>query len=123
MSQVEVNPSSIEAFADATCLVPAIVLDGVVDEVCSFLHYQSKYVDGMFETLRGAEVESAISEKTLYAYHRSPAFKRKMHAADPRPAYYSFMRHWVATELKARFPEQYRVLPSSFANGAPLPRG
>ena len=124
MSQAELSTPNVDAFIEATCLLPGIVLDGIADEVCSFLHAHGAddtTLSSVFTALRSDEVTAAVEQKTLYAYNRSPAFKRKMRSQDPRPAYYSFMRHWVATELKDRFPEQYRLLPASFGQGLPLP--
>ena len=48
-------------------------------------------------------------------------FRALFDQADPRPAYYAFVRHWVAGVVKDRFPALYARLPVDFGRGVPLP--
>jgi hypothetical protein len=119
MSLEVVEQSAIYPFVEKTDLIPAIVLDGVVGEVCQYLK-DDALVGQIYVALRSNSTLQTIEDKTAHAFASSTGFKRAVLAADPRPGYYSFMRHWVSAELKAHFPAQFHKLPSGFRVGQPL---
>jgi hypothetical protein len=119
MSSAVAEQSAVEAFIEKTSLIPAIVLDGVALEVCQYLQGDPQVSD-IYVALRSNSTLEAIEAKTAHAFASSPGFKKALTKPDPRPGYYSFMRHWVSAEMKARFPAQYQKLPSGFRVGQPL---
>lgn len=106
----------LDSFIAATCLIPAIVLDGVVEEVHQFLE-PSSVADRLYAQLRGELTLAAIEVKTGHAFERTPEFKKAVSVPDPRPAYYAQMRVWVAAEIKCHYPSLYPKLPPFFRNG------
>lgn len=117
--QAVAEPNTIDIFVEKTNLIPAIVLDGVAGEICNFLDADPA-VNQIYETLRNEDTLKAIEDKTAHAFANSAGFKKTVSVADPRPGYYSFMRHWLSGVLKEQFPAQYQKLPGTFRNGQPL---
>lgn len=119
MPSTVAEKNAIEFFIEKTNLIPAVVLDGVVQEVCQYLAGDPA-VNLIFETLRNESTVTVIEEKTVHAFASSAGFKKALAAADPRPGYYAFVRHWVSSELKTHFPAQFQKLPSGFKVGQSL---
>lgn len=108
----------LEAFINATCVIPAVVLDGVVEEIYGHLEGEP-LVERLCASLRSDAKREAMEVRTAHAFNATPSFQRAVSAPDPRPAYYSFMRIWVSAEIKGHFPSLYHKLPMSFRKGQP----
>lgn len=118
------NKTSLDTFMDATSLVPAVVLDGVVEEVVEFqvaTGVPEKLTNEVYEYLRSDAFTSTVETRSAGAFARNSEFRRLMLTKDPRPAYKSFIRHWVAGALYTEFAAKkgmHALYPKSFANGA-----
>jgi hypothetical protein len=116
MSLPTAAQAQLDAFIDATYLIPAIMLDGVIAEVYQHLT-DEPLVESLYASLRNDTTLAAIESKTGHAFSATAAFKKAVSVADPRPAYYSVMRVWVSAEIKAHYPSLYHKLPLSFRKG------
>lgn len=116
MSLPTAAQSQLDAFIGATCILPAIVLDGVVGEVYGHLEGEP-LVERLCTSLRSEVTLAAMEVRTAHAFSATPSFKKAVAASDPRPAYYSFMRIWVSAEIKGHYPSLYHKLPTSFRKG------
>ena len=122
MSQTKIwkaTDKQLETFIEKTSLIPVIVLDGVVSELADFLKEEGQ-VDVLYEMLRNDETASYIEGRSALVYENNAEFRKALKARDPRPFYYSFVRHWISGVVKVKFPALFSKLPRSFAMGAPL---
>lgn len=63
-----------------------------------------------------------IDHLVVYAEEVAAAnerFRRQLRGGQGREWLYTFMRHWLAAELKRRQPAVFRRLPPRYAMGAP----
>lgn len=105
--------SRLDAFIAATCLIPAVVLDGVIEEIHQIVK-AGPLADRLYTALRNASTLDSIEAKTGHAFEHLDTFKTAVSVPDPRPAYYAQMRLWVASEIKCHFPSVYHTLPAPF---------
>lgn len=112
------SPAQLEAFINQTALQPVVVLDAINDEVTARLSGEPLVAE-LYETLRHPDSCSYIEGRSALAFENNPEFRKKLLTADPRPVYFSFVRHWVAGLIKAKHPQLYRKLPTDFSNGLP----
>lgn len=110
----------VEGFITQTGLMPVVVLDALVDEVVSVFQLEPQLAQGVYASLRDEDVIAYVSGRSALVFENNEQFRKAMLAPDPRPHYYSFMRHWIAGVFRERFPALFRRLPAGFANGAPL---
>lgn len=111
-------PEQVERFVARTGLAPAVVVDAIVDEIVGCLA-EDPQRDDVYETLRSDRVVDYVTARSAIVFENNDQFRRKMLTGDPRPAYYSFVRHWLAGVMQADFPEQLRRLPAEFCVGVP----
>jgi len=114
----------LDHFIRMTNLIPAIVLDGVNEELCQLLRGAPQVtedeVEHLYEYLRSDDTLCVIEMKTGEAFFVNAGFKRDMDTQDPRPAYYGYMRQWATAEVKERFPALHAKIPPTFCAGAPF---
>jgi hypothetical protein len=107
------------AFVESTNLVPVVVLDGVVAELCAFFKADAQ-TEELYNQMRSEAVVNYIAGRSALCWQNNSHFRVLMQEDDPRPTYHAFVRHWVAGILKERFSGLYSRLPSDFSTGAPL---
>lgn len=118
------NKTSLDTFMDATSLVPAVVLSGVVDELVEFqvaTGVPQTLTNEIYEYLNSDNFITTVETRSAGAFARNSEFRRLMLMKDPRPAYKSFIRHWVAGAVYTDFAVKkgmHMLYPPSFANGA-----
>lgn len=97
--------------ADDTPIMPEIVADQVVSEV-----------EGYVGEHLGREYQDALVKHAHDTYNANARFRKQVrgHGDTGRDTLYSFMRHWLASDLKKKRPKVYRKLPKSFAVGETL---
>lgn len=110
----------LRTFIQKTSLTPVIVLDGIASELATYLKDEGQ-VQTLYETLRNDETASYIEGRSALVFQNNAAFRKALRVRDPRPFYYSFVRHWLAGVVQAKFPAIFAKLPSNFSMGAPIP--
>jgi len=91
-------------------LVPHAAAEQIVEEVERITQSQVPDAARLVEHLvQHAEEIAAANE----------SFRRKLHGKLGREWLYTFMRHWLAAELKRSQPAVFRRLPPRYAMGAP----
>ena len=96
---------------EGTGLLPYAVADGVLDEVENYTGDTIAFKHTLAE---------ALGEKAETVYAHNPKFRRQVQGAAGRDHLWTFMRHWVASELRTMQPSTYRKLPDSFKVGREL---
>lgn len=97
--------------ADETVILPEVIADAVVGELARHFHFK------LGVDLPNTDVLAAkLADKAERHYAANPKFRAKVKKNNTfgRDWHYTFMRHWLAAELK-----DSRV-PYSFANGEAL---
>jgi hypothetical protein len=113
------SAEQVDAFISQTALVPAVVLDSVTEEVMAFLAGDPQSA-ALYETLHGAETTAYIEGRSALVFENNASFRKHLLTQDPRPFYFSFVRHWVASVIQQKFPALFGRLPSHFGVGLPL---
>jgi len=115
---------TIEDFIEKTSLMPSIVVDTIADEVVQYFYgldgSDSPELLSMHDFLHSEEITTIIENRTVAVYENNESFRKHIHSSDPRPYYYSVVRHWIPAALKKRFPQYSRRLPDSFKMGERL---
>lgn len=113
----------LETFGNETGLAHAVVLDSVGLEVVGYFERDPVAAERVYEYLRSDEALAAIEARIAGAYGGNASFRRALSVKDPRPVFYSFMRHWVSALLRVREPAVFWRLPDGFRAGEPIARG
>lgn len=108
----------IDAFMDATALVPALVVDSVVCELLGLLDPTLR-TGQLYEKLRGREIVDYVIDCTVDVFERNAVLRAAfVSEGDTRPLYYSLVRGWLLKVVEARFPAVHAAIPAEFAKGA-----
>jgi len=102
-----------------TVILPGVIADNVVHEVCLYLY--ANYARDVSETVQETWTQ-ALEDRAnrLYAANEKWRAKVKRNNTYGRDYLYTFMRHWLAGEVRDTSQNLYSLLPASFANGEPL---
>lgn len=101
----------IKPISEETVLLPEVIADNVAHELGVYLY--KKYGTELQDTER---LVTVLADRAEQVYQTRPDLRKKIRksATYGRSWLYSFMRHWLAAELKDS------RIPASFANGEPL---
>jgi len=96
---------TLEQFEDNTCLMPNIIADNIITDIC---------------LKTGAEFEHSLQlneflcKRTVDTYNSNKSFNKKLHGKKSREWLYFFMKHWAAGWLKTNYPNTHARLPDGY---------
>jgi len=104
---------------DEAGLIPEIIAETVIEEVVGHIDRQGLPAEA--ERVWN-DLESLATGLVNYAnsiYANNAGFRKKLKARGNkgRDTLYAFMRHWLASDLRKKFPAAFRALPERFAMG------
>jgi len=110
-----------------TPIIPAIVADSVIEEAvrsaadqvgCTKRGGCECAACGLYGRRDGLSSELATRAEELYANDATWAKKIRGRGSRGRDTLHTFMRHWLAAELRQSSPDVFAALPPGFATGA-----
>jgi len=114
--------AAVRSITKDTLILPHAVAEAVVSEVVSYLtlrghEREADEIDG-----RRRSIEKKLTDDAERICAKNRGFQRMLNAGGNRGRdwLYSFMRHWLASQLLATGRGTYELLPRTFAMGRGL---
>lgn len=124
LKQEDVGAAKKARIEDDTPIIPELVADTILGSELNGFFYDKPELQAAWEKVYDVKDKMArqLAKRADQTYGANPDFAKKIRARGNkgRDTLYVFMRHWIAAELKKKFPAVYQALPSSFSQGAEL---
>jgi len=113
-------PRAVRNIEDDTPILPHVIAEQVVREFVIYMH-ELHQIDLMEQS---ADAEEYLDNFAQQVYKNNESFRKNIRAKGNkgRDTLYAFMRHWLSGYAKDHWPQAYRLIPSGFKIGEPMPK-